>query len=193
MDTLLPPAGVTEQDRLLTEVVASERGRLLRFIRRYLADEDDAEDILQEVFYELVDAYRLMKPIEQLGAWLTRVARNRIIDRFRRRTTRAPAIPEITLGEEQPLWEELLPAENASPEEAFAREVLLDQLELAILELPQEQRRIFIAHEFEGKSFKELADELGVSINTLLARKHAAVKRLRQRLLAIYQDYGGTQ
>ena len=187
-----PPTFQAEQDQGITLTVSRERARLRRFIRRHVLDGEEAEDILQEVFYELVDAYRLMQPIEQVGAWLMRVARNRIIDRFRKR--RHEGLSESTFTDEdgEPLnWDELLPSSDAGPEALFARQVLLDQIEAVIAALPTQQREVFIAHEFDGRSFKELSAELGVSVNTLLARKHAAVTTLRQRLRVVYQEFGG--
>lgn len=179
----------TEQDRRISETVAGERARLRNFIRKRVADEADAEDILQDVFYEFVQAYRLMKPIEQAGAWLFRVARNRIIDLFRKRKTDAlrkePAVAEE--GESFNL-EDLLPSPDAGPEAAFARNLLLAELDNALEELPEEQREVFIAHEIEGRSFKELSTETGISVNTLLSRKHYAVLHLRRRLQNIYAE-----
>lgn len=179
----------TEQDRRISETVAGERARLRNFIRKRVADEADAEDILQDVFYEFVAAYRLMKPIEQAGAWLFRVARNRIIDLFRKRKTDAlrkePAVGED--GESLNL-EDLLPSPDAGPEAAFARNLLLAELDHALEELPEEQREVFIAHEIEGRSFKELSAETGISVNTLLSRKHYAVLHLRRRLQNIYAE-----
>lgn len=179
----------TEQDRRISETVAGERARLRNFIRKRVADEADAEDILQDVFYEFVQAYRLMKPIEQAGAWLFRVARNRIIDLFRKRKTDAlrkePAVGED--GESLNL-EDLLPSPDAGPEAAFARNLLLAELDHALEELPEEQREVFIAHEIEGRSFKELSAETGISVNTLLSRKHYAVLHLRRRLQNIYAE-----
>jgi RNA polymerase sigma factor (sigma-70 family) len=170
-----------EQDRRISDAVGREESRLRNFIRRRVPDPGDAEDILQEVFYELVEAVRLMKPLEQVGAWLFRVARNRIIDRFRRK---APE-PPVTQSEAR-LLEELLPSPDAGPEEAYAYGVLLDELDAALDELPEEQRAVFIAHELEGRSFKELAAESGVNVNTLISRKHYAVVHLRRHLREIY-------
>lgn len=180
----------TEQDRRISAAVEGERARLRNFIRRRVADEADAEDILQDVFYEFVQAYRLMRPIQQAGAWLFRVARNRIIDLYRKRKTdRLKGEPAV--GEEgEPLrLEELLPSPDSGPEAAFTRNVLLAELDDALEELPEGQREVFIAHELEGKSFKELAAETGVSLNTLLSRKHYAVLYLRRRLQAIYAEF----
>ncbi len=152
----------------------------------------DAEDIFQEVFYELVDAYRLMKPVEQVGAWLFRVARNRIIDLFR---ARRPAVLGNdtmlpTEDGEAPQWEDLLPSPDAGPEAAYARSVLLEELDAALEDLPEEQRDVFVAHEIEGRRFKELSEATGVSVNTLLSRKRYAVLQLRRRLQAIYDEFG---
>ena len=180
----------SEQDRRITEAVAEQTRRLRRLVRRYVLDRDEAEDILQEVFYELVDAYRLMKPIEQVGAWLYRVAKNRITDRFRKRKN--AALPEGNWSDENGeslRLDELLPSADLGPDALFARAALMEQIEVAIAELPAAQREIFIAHELEGRSFKELAAEMNVSINTLLSRKHSAVNTLRARLLTSYQEF----
>jgi RNA polymerase sigma factor (sigma-70 family) len=181
---------IAEQDQRLSEAINREQGRLRSFIRRRVADEADAEDILQDVFYELIEAYRLMKPIEQVSAWLFRVARNRIIDLFRKKKSAsmpASAARDDEFGE-APALEEMLPSPDAGPEAVYARTVLLEQLDAALDELPEEQRDAFIAHEIEGRSFKQLSAELGVSINTLLSRKHYAVLHLRERLQAIYKE-----
>jgi RNA polymerase sigma factor (sigma-70 family) len=160
-----------------------------------VGDISDAEDILQDVLYELFETTRVMRPIEQIGAWLVRVARNRIVDRFRaQRHDRSTSEPAGQSDGEPVLLEDLLPARDSGPEAAYARGVLLDELEAALDELPPEQRFVFVAHELEGRSFKDLAAETGLSINTLLARKHYAVRRLRRRLQAIhamFQDRGG--
>ncbi|MGO9404949.1 MAG: RNA polymerase sigma factor [Terriglobales bacterium] len=182
---------MTEQDQRISEAINREESRLRNFIRRRVADREDAEDVLQDVFYELVEAYRLMRPVEQVTAWLFRVARNRITDLFRRKTREAlrnqpSAITED--GETLPL-EDLLPSPDAGPDAAYARSVLLDELDAALDELPDEQREVFIAHEWMGYSFKELAAETGVSVNTLLSRKHYAVLHLRQRLQAIHDEF----
>jgi RNA polymerase sigma factor (sigma-70 family) len=182
---------MAEQDERLTETIGREQGRLRNFIRRRVADESDAEDILQDVFYELIEAYRLTKPIEQVGAWLYRVARNRIIDGFRKKKPEAyPAAKDLDVEDGDSLsLEELLPSPDAGPEAAYARSILLEELEAAIDELPEEQREVFLAHEFEGISFKEMSAETGVSVNTLLSRKHHAVLYLRRRLQSIYDDF----
>jgi len=182
---------MAEQDERLTAMFGREQGRLRNFIRRRVADEADAEDILQDVFYELIEAYRLMKPIEQVGAWLYRVARNRIIDGFRKKKPEpfsAARDPDAEDGDSLSL-EELLPSPDAGPEAAYARSILLEELDAALDELPEEQREVFLAHEFEGISFKELSAETGVSVNTLLSRKHYAVLHLRRRLQSIYDDF----
>lgn len=179
----------SEQNRRISEVIRRERRRLLNFIRKRVDDEGDAEDILQDVFFELVEAYRLMKPVEQAGAWLYRVARNRIIDRFRKKKheSRGEASHE-TNADDPPMLEELLPSPDAGPEAIYARNVLLEELDHALDELPAEQRDVFIAHEMDGRSFKQLAQETGVSINTLLSRKHYAILHLRRRLRAMYEE-----
>jgi RNA polymerase sigma factor (sigma-70 family) len=178
-----------EQDQRISETVAREQPRLRNFIRRRVADPGDAEDILQDVFYELVAAYRLMQPVEQVGAWLFRVARNRIIDLFRKKKLEARKSDAMTNDAEPLLLEDLLPSPDAGPEALFARRVLMDELDAALDELPDEQRDVFIAHEIEGRSFKELSAETGVSVNTLLSRKHYAVLHLRRRLQAIYDEF----
>ena len=167
--------------------MARESGRLERFIRRRVADVSDGEDILQEVLFEFVEATRLMRPMEQIGAWLFRVARNRIVDRLRKKRPEVSISEPVGMADGQPLlFEDVLPGRDGGPEAAYARHVLLDELEVALDELPAEQRFVFVAHELEGRSFKELAAETGHSVNTLLARKHYAVRRLRRRLEAIY-------
>src|SRR6266480_3421626 len=179
-----------EQDRQISEAVEQQRSRLRSFISRRVADPSDVEDILQEVFFELVEAYRLLRPVETVGAWLFRVARNRIIDRFRKKKPEplADLNVESEEGELLPI-DEFLPSPDAGPEAAYARTVLIEELEAALEELPEDQRRVFIAHEIEGRSFKELAAETGVSVNTLLSRKRYAVLHLRQRLQSIYDEF----
>ena len=165
-----------DQDRRIAEVVTREESRLRNFIRRRVADPSDAEDILQDVFSELVEANQLLMPIDHLSGWLFQVARNRIIDLFRRRK------PESLE------FEDLLPSPDAGPEALMARAAMLDDLEAAIAELPAEQREVFLAHELEGRSFKDMAAETGVSINTLLSRKRYAVLHLRERLRRTYEE-----
>lgn len=178
-----------EQNRRIASVIQREGRGLFRFIRRRVKEESDAEDILQEVFYELTEAYRLMKPIEQAGAWLYRVARNRIVDRFRKKRPEVLETPENAGGEEMLRFEDLLPSPDAGPEAVYARTVLLDELDAALEELPQEQREVFVAHEIEGHSFKEIAGRTGVGVNTLLSRKRYAVLHLRRRLQAMYEEF----
>ena len=179
-----------EQDRRISEIVAGERSRLRNFIRRRVPDPSDAEDIVQEVFYELVEANRLLMPIEHVTGWLFRVARNRITDLFRKKKpeTFSDAAVEDEDGELLRI-EDLLPSPDAGPEALYFRNVLLDELEFAIGELPDEQREVFVAHELEGRSFKELSAATGVSVNTLLSRKRYAVLHLRQRLQNIYDEF----
>ena len=185
MDTTLAHNAVmTEHNRNLADTIERERTRLLNFIRRQVPEPADAEDILQDVFYELVEAYRLPEPIEQVGAWLFRVARNRIIDLFRKKKP-GQSLSDPVIGDDDsslPTLEELLPSPQAGPEAAYARAALLDELLAALEELPEEQRAVFVAHELEGRSFNQLAAESGLSINTLLARKRYAVLHLRRRL-----------
>jgi RNA polymerase sigma factor (sigma-70 family) len=188
----LPYIGwMSEQDQRISEAVVREQGRLRNFIRKYVSDQSDIEDILQDVFYELVAAYRMMKPVEQVTAWLFRVARNRIIDRFREKTRDALRNEPDALtedGQVVPL-EDLLPSPDAGPEAAYARRVLVEEINDALDELPDEQREVFVGHELLGYSFKELADQTGVSVNALLSRKHYAVLHLRRRLQAIYEQF----
>jgi RNA polymerase sigma factor (sigma-70 family) len=192
MDELASITSMTEQDRQISDIVAGERARLRNFIRRRVPDPSDAEDIVQEVFYELVDANRLLMPIEHVTGWLFRVARNRITDLFRKKRPIAfsDAAVEDESGELLQL-EDLLPSPDAGPEALYFRSVLLDELEFALGELPREQREVFIAHEIEGRSFKELSAESGVNVNTLLARKRYAVLHLRERLQSVYDELTG--
>ena len=193
MEEVLTSEGMSsEQDRRISETLAREQARLRRFIRSRVTDLSDAEDIFQEVFYELVNAYRLMKPVEQVGAWLFRVARNRIIDLFRKRRPSVLGNDSAQLLEDGELrqWEDLLPSRDEGPEASYARTVLLEELEAALDDLPEEQRAVIVAHEIEGRSFKELSEESGVGVNTLLSRKRYAVLQLRTRLQAIYHEFG---
>ena len=168
-----------EQDQRISDVIGREQSRLRSFIRRRVPDPRDAEDILQEVFYELVEANRLLMPIDHMTGWLFRVARNRITDLFRRRK------PESSVD----ALEDLLPSRDAGPDSVYARHLLLEELEAAIDELPPGQRDVFLAHEIEGRSFKEMAAESGVSINTLLSRKRYAILQLRERLRSVYDEF----
>jgi RNA polymerase sigma factor (sigma-70 family) len=191
-----------EQDQRISDVVKRERSRLRNFIRRRVPDPRDAEDILQDVFYELVEANRLLMPIDHVTGWLFRVARNRITDLFRRNKPQrfsATALPAKAFAVAATVddddedagrlpWEELLPSPDAGPDALYARSVLLDELERAVDALPEDQRDVFVAHELEGRSFKEMAAETGVSMNTLLSRKRYAVLRLRERLQRIYNE-----
>lgn len=182
---------MVEQDQRISDAVARDQSRLRNFIRQRVTDPGDAEDILQDVFYELVEAYRMMKPVEQVTAWLFRVARNRITDLFRRKShgTSRTSPAKVSEDGEELLLEELLPSPEAGPDAAYARSVLLEALDDALEELPAEQREVFVAHELMGYSFKELAAQSGVSVNTLLSRKHYAVLHLRARLQAIYDEF----
>ncbi len=179
-----------EQDRRISEVVKREQSRLHNFIRRRVPDPRDAEDILQEVFYELVEANRLLMPIEHVTGWLFRVARNRIIDLFRKKKPESFSDAAVATDDEELLrLEDLLPSPDSGPDALYARSVLLDELEFALDELPDEQREVFVGHELEGRSFKEMAAETGVSVNTLLSRKRYAVLHLRERLQSIYDEF----
>jgi RNA polymerase sigma factor (sigma-70 family) len=181
---------MVQQDQQISEAIERERPRLRNFIRRRVPDQSDAEDILQEVFSELVEAYRMMKPLEQVTAWLFRVARNRITDLFRSKKREASREPAVTTEDGETLqWEDLLPSPDAGPESAYARSVLLEEMDAALDELPEQQREVFVAHEFLGYSFREIAEQTGVSMNTLLSRKHYAVLHLRERLQSIYDDF----
>ena len=179
-----------EQDRRISDVVKREQSRLRNFIRRRVPDPRDAEDILQDVFYELVEANRLLMPIEHVTGWLFRVARNRITDLFRKK--KPESFSDTGIADENGVVleiEDLLPSPDAGPEALYFRSVLLDELELAVDELPEEQREVFVAHELEGRSFKEIAAKRGVSVNTLLSRKHYAVLHLRERLQSVYDEF----
>ena len=180
-----------EQDRQISDAVEKEGSRLRNFIRRWVDDPSDVEDILQDVFFEFVEAYRLMKPIEQAGAWLFRVARNRIIDRFRKKTPEFFADLEQASPDEaeKASFEDFLPSPDSGPEAKYFRSILLDEIESALDELPAEQREVFIANEIEGRSFKELSIETGESINTLLSRKRYAVLHLRRRLRVVHEEF----
>jgi RNA polymerase sigma factor (sigma-70 family) len=189
MDRPVSAIAMAEQDRQISEIVAEQRARLRNFIRRRVPDPSDAEDIVQEVFYELVEANRLLMPIEHVTGWLYRVARNRITDLFRKK--KPVPFSNATVGDEAGELlqiEDLLPSPDAGPEAIYFRGVLLDELEFALSELPDEQREVFVAHELEGRSFKELSAESGVSVNTLLSRKRYAVLHLRERLQSIHDE-----
>jgi RNA polymerase sigma factor (sigma-70 family) len=171
-----------EQDQHLARVFERERRQLLAFIRRRIPAEIDAEDLLQDVFYELVGTYRMMKPVAHAGAWMMQVARNRITDLFRR------AKPEVDEDASRRILQDLLPSPDAGPDAVYARAVLLDEIEAALGELPPSQRQVFLAHEIDGRSFAEISKETGVSVRTLLSRKHYAVKRLRSRLQNLWRE-----
>jgi len=173
-----------EQNQRLSRAFETEKRRLLAFIRRRIPDEIDAEDLLQDVFYELVEAYRTMTPIAHAGAWMMQVARNRITDWFRR------GKKEVAEDAGGRMLEDLLPSPDDGPDALYARRVLLAEIEAALGELPPSQREVFLAHEIEGRSFADISAETGVSVNTLLSRKHYAVKRLRKRLQRIYDEAG---
>jgi RNA polymerase sigma factor (sigma-70 family) len=181
---------MADQDKHIAEVIARERKRLGSFIRRRVPDPGDAEDILQDVFSELVESVRMVRPIEQVGAWLFQVARNRIIDRFRRRSAQPAQVPADLDGEDGVAGlAELLPSPQAGPDAQYARRLLVEELDAALEELPPEQRDVFVAHELEGKSFRELAAQTGLNVNTLLSRKRYAVRHLRDRLQQIYREF----
>ena len=177
-----------EEDRRIGEVVERERARLFGFIRRRVSDPGDAEDVLQDVLSALVEANRLLMPIEHVTGWLFRVARNRITDLFRKKRPQALGEASLADDEDEARLDDLLPSPDAGPDALYARGVLLHELELALAELPPEQRAVFVAHELEGRSFKEMAAETGTSVNTLLSRKRYAVLRLRERLQDVYDE-----
>jgi len=179
-----------EQDQRISEVVKREQSRLRNFIRRRVPDPRDAEDILQDVFHELVEANRLLMPIDHVAGWLFRVARNRITDLFRKKRPGSFSDTAVADEDDEPLqWEDLLPSPAAGPEALYVRNVLLEELGSALDELPAEQREVFVAHELEGRSFKEMAAATGVSLNTLLSRKRYAVLHLRARLQSLYDGF----
>ena len=177
-----------DQNERISDVVRREQRRLRDFIRRRVPDPGDAEDVLQDVFYRLVEANRLLMPIEHVTGWLFRVARNRITDLFRKERPDRFSDAAIHVEDDELRIEDLLPSPDAGPDALYARSVLLDELEAALDELPAEQREVFVAHEWEGRSFKELAAETGVNMNTLLSRKRYAVLHLRERLQRIYEE-----
>jgi len=189
------PSSITwmsEQDRQISEIIAKERSRLRNFIRRRVPDPSDVEDIVQDVLFRLVEANRLLVPIEHVTGWLFRVARNRITDLFRRKKPDSFSDVAVENEEGEALQiEDLLPSPDAGPEALYLRNLLLDELELALDELPDPQREVFVAHELEGRSFKEMAAETGLSMNTLLSRKRYAVLYLRERLRSIYEEFAG--
>ena len=179
-----------EQDEWIAQAIERDEPRLRNYIRKHVLTIEATEDILQEVFFELVQAYRMVKPIQQVTGWLFRVAKNRIIDRLRGRTFESLAVSNLSDEDEVPVMlEDLLPSPDSGPEAAYARRVLLDEIEEALDEMPPEQRFVFIAHEWEGYSFKELEASTGVSVNTLISRKHYAVLHLRRRLQSIYTEF----
>jgi len=181
---------MAKQDQKISEVIAKERPRLRNFIRRRVPNDADVEDLLQDVFYELVEANRLLMPIDYVTGWLFRVARNRITDLFRKKKPENFTNAAVA-GEDGELLriEDLLPSPDAGPEALYFRNLLLDELDLALAELPEEQREVFVAHEIKGRSFKELSEESGIGVNTLLSRKRYAVLHLRERLQTIYEDF----
>jgi RNA polymerase sigma factor (sigma-70 family) len=179
-----------EQDQRISDVVRQEGSRLLNFIRRSVPDPSDAEDILQDVFYRLVEANRLLMPIEHVTGWLFQVARNRITDLFRKKEPEN--FSDLTVADEDDeglSFEDLLPSPDAGPEVLYIRNLLLSELQLALHELPKEQREVFIAHELQGRSFKELSEAMGIGVNTLLSRKRYAVLHLRNRLQRVYDEF----
>ena len=189
-EAAIPARMALEQNQRISDVVRREYSRLLNFIRRRVPDPNDAEDILQDVFYRLVEANRLLMPIEQVTAWLFRVARNRITDVFRKKEPENFSDLAVADEDDDTLqFEDLLPSRDDGPEALYARSFLLDELKRALSELPKDQREVFVAHELEGRSFKELSETTGVSMNTLLSRKRYAVLHLRERLQRVYDEF----
>jgi RNA polymerase sigma factor (sigma-70 family) len=179
-----------QQDQWIAQAMERDGSCLRNYIRKYVVNRETTEDILQEVFCELIEAYRLVKPIEQVSAWLFRVARNLIVDGFRSRKVESLSQPKFDEDDDDAVsLEDLLPSPESGPEAAYARAVLLEEIDEALEDLPEEQRSVFVAHEWEGHSFKELSVETGVSVNTLLSRKRYAVLHLRRRLRSIYEDF----
>lgn len=181
---------MTEQTKGIAEVVARERARLLGFIRRRVPNPGDAEDILQDVFCEFVRVCALPEPIEQVGAWLVRVARNRIIDKFRKKREESLSSDADVGDDGQDTYylDEALPAIDGGPEAAYARAMLLEAISDALEELAPNERDVFVAHELEGQGFKEISARSGVNVNTLLGWKRRAVMHLRVRLQARYDE-----
>jgi RNA polymerase sigma factor (sigma-70 family) len=178
-----------DPDQRIADVVAQERSRLRRFIRRRIPSGQDVEDIVQDVFAELVEANRRLMPIDHVTGWLFRVARNRIIDRFRRQEPERFRDADIVTEDGEILrMEDLVPSADAGPESAYVQQMLLRELERALGELPEEQRRVFVGHEIEGRSFTQMAAETGTNLNTLLSRKRYAVLHLRQRLQRAFDE-----
>jgi len=192
MDQLASFGRMSERDRRISEIIAEEGARLQNFVRRRVPNEADVEDLLQDVFYEVTLAQRLAEPVERWSAWMFRVARNRIIDLFRKKKMESLSREPVAVSEEgEPLLlEEVLPSPDAGPEAAYVRSVLLEEIDEALDELPPEQREVFLAHEVEGYSFKEIAERTGVGVNTLLSRKHYAVLALRRLLDAVHEEFG---
>ena len=188
MELWNPLAEMPDRNLSLTATVMRERSRLMNFIRRRVRDQMDAEDIHQEVLYSLVEAFRLPTPVEHASAWLYQVARNRIIDRFRKRREELLGDADGNYEGEDTRLDLALPAVDAGPEAEYARAALMRALHRALDELPDEQRAVFIAHELEGRSFKDLSAQGNISVNTLLARKRYAVIYLRSRLRAAYEE-----
>jgi RNA polymerase sigma factor (sigma-70 family) len=183
-----PEWTIAEQDQLIDDAMEREEPRLRNFIRRRVLDTGDAEDVLQDVFYELTQAYRMMKPVEQVTAWLFRVARNRITNIFRKRKT--VSLNDAVADEDETLeFEDLLPSPDAGPDAIYARTLLMEAMDEALEELPEGQREVFVAHEVVGRSFKEISEETGVSVNTLLSRKRYAVLHLRKRLQEMGESF----
>lgn len=185
----IEPYMTEQQNREIEKTVKRERGRLFSFIRSRVSDPDEAEDILQDVFYQLTETYRLMKPVEQWTAWLFRVARNKITDRYRKKKTERL---DVALHHEEDgdalFLTDLIASDGIDANDEIMKDMLMEEVDSALSELPEDQRNVFIWHEIEGKSFQEMSEETGIPVNTLLSRKRYAVLFLRERLKELYNE-----
>ena len=189
---LAVPATQDSKNQTLKVAFQDEKQRLLAFIRKRVPEKTDAEDILQDVFYQLAETFNVLEPIEQISAWLFRVARNKIIDRYRKKKPESLE-QYLNTGEDEESWNlsRLLFDPQDGPENTYTRTRVWDALAEALDELPTEQRDVFVWHELEGKSFKDISEETGVTVNTLLSRKRYAVLHLRKRLESLYDEMLG--
>lgn len=189
----LDAEGHPTADDAVADTIRREQPRLRAWLRRQVPDQQDIEDILQDAFYELVLASRLIEPVRNAGAWLFTIIRNRVTDQHRRRSHRATSalVDALPDDDETLALDDLLPDPDGGPEQAYVRRRLVEALEDALRALPEDQRAVFIAHEIDGVAFKAMAEASGESVNTLLARKHYAVKALRSRLQAVHDELSG--
>jgi RNA polymerase sigma factor (sigma-70 family) len=177
------------QNESIGEVVRENGKRLFDFIRHRVNEEEEAEDIYQDVMFELTNAYRMMQPIEKIAAWLYRVARNKITDKYRKKRPDLLQDKVFISDDDDHLYlEDLLRSTEESPDKDFDQALIQQALEEALDELPKEQRDVFIQHELEGISFNEIAEATGVTVNTLLSRKRYAVLHLREKLRSLYEE-----